>query len=389
MKYTHTVRACYLGYITQAIVNNLAPLLFLIFQEEFGIPISGITLLITLNFLVQLSVDFLSAKFTDKIGCRVLIVAAHIFCAAGLISMGVLPRLTSAPYPALLFSAVLYAVGGGLIEVLISPILEACPSDSKASAMSLLHSFYCWGTVGVVLLSTLFLNVFGKSNWCLLTFLWALLPIFNAFFFLQVPINSLIEDGKGESISSLASNRLFWLFFIFMTVSGASEMAMSQWASFFAESTLGISKTLGDIFGICLFAALMGFSRAFYGVFGNRINLLSFIGASGVLCVVSYLLAAVSPVPWLSLLGCALCGLSVGIMWPGVFSLSSSAVPKGGTAMFALLALAGDFGCSSGPALVGFVSGLFSNNLKAGLLFAAVFPIIAVILSALLLKKDK
>lgn len=376
MKYTLTVRACYLGYITQAIVNNLSPLLFLIFKEELGIPIFGITLLITVNFLVQLAVDFLSAKFADKIGCRTCIAAAHIFCAAGLISMGVLPRLTQSAYPALLFSAVLCAVGGGLIEVLISPILDACPADDKASAMSLLHSFYCWGTVAVVLLSTLFLKFFGSGSWVFLSALWALLPLLNALFFSRVPLAPLLDEEKGMNVKSLFTNGTFWVFFLLMLFSGASEQAMSQWASSFAEGALHLSKTVGDIFGICLFALLMGLSRAFYGIFGEKIDLTRFLRLSAVLCAASYLIASLAQSPLLSLAGCALCGLSVGIMWPGTFSSASFALPKGGTPLFALLALSGDLGCALGPSLVGVISSRFGDDLKKGLLAAALFPLL-------------
>ncbi len=381
----HTMTACYGGYITQAIVNNFAPLLFLIFRDSFGIPLEQITLLVTINFLVQLTVDLVAAKLADRIGWRRCLIAAHIFAAAGLASLSVLPGVLP-PFAGLLCSVVLYAVGGGLIEVLISPVAEACPTDNKAGEMSLLHSFYCWGTVFVIVVSTLFLWAFGKDSWQLLAVIWAVFPLLVAVYFALVPIYPLVEEGEGLSIRSLCRMKTFWLFIALMFAAGASEQAMSQWASAFAESGLGISKTLGDLLGPCIFSVLMGSARVFYAKMSERIDLAAFLIGSGILCVGAYLLASLSPVPVLSLVGCGLCGLSVGILWPGVFSLAAAEIPKGGTAMFALLALAGDLGCSGGPTTVGFISGAAEGDLKTGLLFAIVFPII-MITGAIISKK--
>lgn len=379
--YNHTIIASYLGYITQAIINNLAPLLFLIFQKEFSIPLEKITLLITINFLIQLIVDLLSTKFVDKIGYRTCIVTAHILSAIGLIGLAVFPAVLPDAYSGLLLAVVIYAVGGGLIEVLISPIVEACPTDNKASVMSMLHSFYCWGTVAIILFSTLFLLIFGKENWRILVCISSIIPIGNSLLFSAVPIASLTESGSEMPVRKLLSSGIFWIFVLLIIAAGASEQAMSQWASAFAESGLGVSKTIGDIFGPCLFSVLMGCSRVFYAKMSHKIDLIAFIIGSGILCIISYLLASFSESPILSLIGCALCGLSVGILWPGIFSISSASFPKGGTALFALLALAGDIGCSSGPTLVGFVSGAFNDNLKYGLAAAIVFPALLVICS--------
>lgn len=376
LNYSHTIYASYLGYITQAIVNNLAPLLFLIFQNEFTLSLSRITFITTLNFAIQLLVDLISAKFVDRIGYRICIVMAHFFAAMGLIGMSILPKVLSDSYTGLLLAVLLYAIGGGLIEVLISPIVEACPSKNKASAMSLLHSFYCWGTVAVVGLSTLYLFLFGKGSWFYLPIIWSILPIANGLWFTRVPLEKLTDENEGMTIKELLSAKVFWLFFILMVAAGASEQAMSQWASAFAERGLGVSKAVGDLAGPCLFSVLMGLSRAFYGKFGEKINLIKFIRGSSLLCIASYLIAVLSSNPIISLIGCGLCGLSVGIMWPGVFSLASAKMPLGGTTMFALLALAGDVGCSGGPTTVGLVAGAFSENLKAGLFAAVFFPVI-------------
>lgn len=388
-KYQNTMYACFVGYIVQAIVNNFVPLLFLTFESSYGIPLSQITMLITFNFGIQLLVDLLSAKFVDKIGYRVSIVMAHIFAALGLAGLVVLPDLLPNAFAGLLIAVVIYAIGGGLIEVLISPIMESCPSENKEKAMSLLHSFYCWGHVGVVLLSTLFFWFFGIADWKILALLWVIIPVCNGILFCKVPIAPLIEEGEtGMSLRELCKNRIFWILMLMMMCAGASEQAVSQWASTFAEQGLGVSKTIGDLAGPMSFAILMGSARAFYGKFGNRIDLDKFMQASSLLCIVSYLCISLSPSPLFSLIGCSLCGLSVGIMWPGTFSKASAALRNGGTAMFALLALAGDVGCSGGPTLVGFVTGLASDDLKKGILAGIIFPILLIV-GIVSLKKAK
>ncbi len=382
----HTIFASYGGFITQAIVNNLAPLFFLIFQDTFDIPLSQITLLVTINFLVQLLVDLIAAKAADKIGLRKCVVAAHFFAAAGLFGMAFLPFIMP-PFAGLLTSVVIYAVGGGLIEVLVSPLVEACPTENKAGVMSLLHSFYCWGSLAVVLISTLFLNFCGKDSWRVLAACWAVFPVLVGLYFTQVPIYKLVEEGEGFGMRKLCSMRLFWLFVVLMFAAGASELAMSQWASSFAESSLGISKTTGDLIGVCGFSLFMGSARVFYGKMSEKLNLTKFLILSGILCICSYLLVSLSPLPILSLVGCMLCGLSVGILWPGTYSLASASIPKGGTTMFALLALAGDLGCSGGPTAIGFISEALGGDIKSGLMFAVVFPAILIV-GALILRKS-
>ena len=377
--YKSTVNACFAGYVVQAIVNNFVPLLFLTFNKRYGIELSKITALITVNFILQLCIDFLSAFFIDKIGYRAAAIMAHVFAAAGLVSLTVLPEILPSPFVGLLISVVLYAVGGGLLEVIVSPIVEACPTDNKEKMMSLLHSFYCWGSVAVVGLSTLYFSIFTTANWKYLALIWAVVPIVNALNFVRVPIAPLIEEGEtGLSFKQLLGNRMFWIFMLLILCSGASEQAVSQWASTFAEKGLGVSKSIGDLAGPMAFAILMGSARAFYGKFGDKIDLDKFMVGSGLLCIGSYLLISLSPLPQLSLLGCAICGLSVGIMWPGSFSKASAVMRNGGTAMFALLALGGDLGCSGGPTLVGYVSSMFSEDLKKGILAAIVFPVLLI-----------
>lgn len=379
-KYQLTMFACFIGYIVQAIVNNFLPLLFVTFQKTYSIPLTQITLLITLNFGIQLVIDMLSAGFVDKIGYRASAIIAHVCSAAGLVLLTVLPEAFPDPFAGILIAVFIYAIGGGLIEVLISPILEACPTDNKEKAMSLLHSFYCWGHVGVVLISTLFFTLFGIENWKILAVCWAVVPAVNIILFAKAPIYSLHEEGEtGLTLKQLFTRKIFWVMMLMMLCAGASEQAVSQWASTFAEQGLGVSKTIGDLAGPMSFAALMGLSRLLYGKFGDKLDLDKFLRMSCLLCIAAYLCISLVPLPAVGLVGCAVCGFSVGIMWPGTFSKASAAVKGGGTALFAMLALAGDVGCSGGPTLAGFISGCFNGELRAGILAAIVFPVLLLI----------
>ena len=386
--YRATVRACFAGYVVQAIVNNLAPLLFVTFQAQFGISLPRITLLMSVNFLLQLAVDLASVGFVDRIGYRAAALSAHLLAAAGLIGMAVLPFVID-PFWGLLAAVCLYACGGGLLEVIISPIVEACPTPHKQKTMSLLHSFYCWGHVAVVAVSSLFFIVAGTAHWPLLALFWALVPLCNLVAFLRIPLAPLLPDGEsGLRIRQLVQQGIFWLLLLLMLCAGASEQAMSQWASTFAEQGLGIKKIWGDLAGPMLFAILMGSSRAFYGKVGERIDLQRCMVVCTIVCAAGYLMAALSPWPVLGLAGCGLCGFSVGLFWPGIFSTGAAAIRTGGTAMFALLALAGDLGCSVGPGLVGAVADISGAQIQAGLLAALVFPLL--LLGGLLaLKKQR
>lgn len=387
-KYQKTLIACYLGFITQAITANFAPLLFLTFHRTYQISLGRIAFISTAFFFTQLLIDLFCAKYVDKIGYRKSVVASEIFSAAGLIGLAFLPSLLPDPYVGIMISVIIYAMGSGLIEVLVSPIVEACPFDNKDSVMSLLHSFYCWGSVGVILLSTIFFAIFGIENWRILSCVWALIPLFNTFNFISCPIESLTEEGEGFSIRQLFHIPIFWIALILMVCAGASEISMAQWASAYVESALGISKNIGDIIGPCLFAIMMGISRFFYGKYGEKLDLMKFMIASGILCLICYLLAALAPLPFLNLIGCGLCGFSVGIMWPGTISIASQKIPLGGTAMFAFLAMAGDLGGAVGPGIVGLVTQAANDNLKIGVLAGCVFPAVLV-LSVLLLKRKR
>ena len=377
--YKKTLIACYLGFVTQAITANFAPLLFLTFKGTYGISLEKIAMIPMVFYLTQLLVDLAATKFADRIGYRACVIASQVTSAMGLVLMAVLPEVLPVPFVGIIISVVLYAVGSGLIEVLVSPIVEACPFENKDGMMSLLHSFYCWGAMGVILGSTFFFAVFGVENWKILTFIWALVPLYNTFNFINCPIERLVEDGKSMSIGSLLKTPVFWLLILLMVCSGASEVTMAQWASAFTESAIGVSKTVGDLAGPCLFAAFMGISRMLYGKFSEKLDLTRVMLVCGVLCTGCYLLASLSTLPVLGLAGCAICGLFVGIMWPGSISVSSQKCPRGGTAMFAFLALAGDLGGMVSPSLVGSISEAAGGNLKTGLLVATMFPVILVV----------
>lgn len=387
-KYGKTKLACYLGFVTQAICANFLPLLYITFHESYGISFGSLALISTLFFFTQLVVDFICAAIVDKIGYRPCVITAEVTSFLGLAGLAVLPDLMPSPIVGILICVIFYAIGSGLAEVLVSPIIEACPFDNKDSIMSLLHSFYCWGWVFVILGSTAFFTIFGIENWKILALLWSAIPLFNIYNFAVCPIEKLTEDGESMNMGQLFKTKIFWVFILLMVCAGSSELAMAQWASAFAESALGVTKTIGDLAGPCGFAVCMGISRSIYGKFGEKVDLSKFMIFSGLLCTGCYLAAGVSNLPVLGLIGCAVCGFSVGIMWPGSISISSKILPKGGTAMFALLALAGDLGGSVGPTIIGTVSQNAGDDLRVGVLAGIGFPIILVICT-LVLKSRK
>lgn len=377
--YRKTLTACYLGFITQAIAANFAPLLFLKFHHDYNIPLGKIALISTVFFLTQLIVDVLCSYFADRIGYRRCVVASELCSAAGLIGLAFLPEHLPNPLAGIIASVVIYAVGSGLIEVLGSPIVEACPFEHKEAAMSLLHSFYCWGSVGVILLSTVFFTAFGIDSWQWLACAWALVPLYNVYNFATCPIEPLAEDGKGMKVRSLLQVPIFWIAILLMVCAGASELSMAQWASAYAESALGLSKAMGDLAGPCTFAVTMGISRVIFGKYGDRLDLMKFMMGSGCLCLLCYVSASLSGNAVLGLVGCITCGFSVGIMWPGTISICSGRLPAGGTAMFALLAMAGDLGGAFGPGLVGAVTQRAGNDLRRGMLVGCLFPLVLVL----------
>lgn len=385
--YKHTLAAGYISFITQATINNFAPLLFITFQKDWGITLGQLATISTYNFMVQLAADLISARYVDKIGARRLMVFAHISAALGFAGLGVFPFILPDPYYGILIAITLYAIGGGLIEVLASPIIEACPTKNKEAHMSLLHSFYCWGQMTAVLGSTLFFILFGIENWRIMSFIWALIPALNSIYFAKVPVKVFPQAEKSDQkLSELFKNKMFYIIMIMMLCAGSSELAVSQWASAFAEETLGITKTAGDIAGPCFFALLMGIARVSYAKFSKKLSPEKYMLFCAVLCLFGYLVISLSPVPALSLIGCGICGFAVGIMWPGTYSIAAKIWKNPSASLFALFALAGDTGCSVGPLLVGNVSQFFGDNLKTGLFAGSAFPVIMIIAVLLLIK---
>ena len=376
-----TRKACYMGYITQAIANNFMPLLFLTFESSFGISLGQISLLIVVNFAAQLLTDIISARIIDHLNLRAVAVTAQLLAAAGLFGMGFLPQIMD-PYLGLMIATLLCAVGGGMDEVIVSPLMEACPGEGKAASMSLLHSFYCWGQAGVILVSVGFFALFGVENWQVLAALMALFPLCGGLLFSAVPILRLPGEEGGTALRHLFSHRTFLWLLLMIFMGGAAELVMAQWASTFAESGLQVSKSMGDLLGPCLFAILMGLSRVLYARIAGRVNLLPVIAASSLLCIASYLLAALSPLPLLALLGCGLCGFSVGVFWPGVYSLAAEKIPDGGVPMFAVLAIAGDLGCLTAPAAAGWIADRNGGDLTLSFLLAAAIPVFLLLCAA-------
>jgi len=396
LSYKNTLHACYLGYITQAIIVNLSPIFFVIFKDSYGLDNGDIGIIVFVLFAIQLGVDLASTWFVDKFGFRRCAVIAHLSAAAGLLLLGLLPCVMENKFIGILIAIVIGAVGSGIIEVIISPIVDLLPAESKASAMSLLHSFYCWGQVAVVALSTLLLALIGRDFWYVIPFIWMLIPVTDAVVFNFVPVPDTVPEEEKVSPKKFATSKIFILAAFLMFSSAMAELSMSQWASYFAEKGLGVNKLLGDLMGPCLFGVFMGAGRTLHGIYGGKTDLAKTLSSSSFVCFLGYILTVFSPIPVLSLLGCGITGLGVGLLWPGTLSLTSEKIPGGGTALFALLALFGDLGCSVGPWLTGIISdsvrdtsvfaGLSQTTgmsteqlaLKTGLLIISLFPLMAV-----------
>ncbi len=390
IKYKHTVIACCIATATQAIAINLPPLLFLTFQRSYGLTLSQISLLIAVNFIAQLSVDILASKFSNYIKLRSCALCASIFSAAGLLIISVLPDILPNPFVGLIIPTVIYSIGTGLVEISVNPILDSFPPEEKGASFAITHSFYSWGHASVILISTLFFLLFGTENWQILTALWSIVPICGAVAFSFVPIGERKDKALQDTQQkNPLFSKIFAALLIMILCAGAAEMVMSQWASEFVELGLGISKTLGDIFGPCLFAALMGLARLLYAKFSQHLNIFKIMSVSALLCVISYLTAALARNPIASLAGCALCGFACGILWPGVVQIASQKIPYGGVRMFALLAVAGDAGCLIGPFAAGQLADVFNDNIRYAFYFTPVFPFIILVLLYLIKKPKK
>lgn len=373
--YRLTRRCCSWGAIIQAIALNIAPLFFVVLQDIYAISFEKLGRLVLITFMIQLFVDFAAVYFVDRLGYRACMLLAHIFTAGGLVLFGILPRAFSDAYIGMILAVVIYSIGAGLLEVLISPTVEAIPSDNKATSMTMIHAFYPLGQVFTVLVTTLSIAVFGEGNWWWIFMAWALVPVINLIRSLRAPFPPVLKSEEKTPLISLLKAPRFWLMLLLMICAGASEQTMAQWASLFAEKALGVDKVLGDLLGPCLFAVGMLIGRFWYGKYGDGIPLRPLLMGCSLSSVGCYALAVFAAFPFLALIGCALCGLAVSLMWPGTLSISASRFPMGGTALFALLALGGDLGCSLGPWIAGAVADVSPYGIKAGLIAATVFPL--------------
>lgn len=393
--YKSTKLACYTGYIVQAVICNLAPLLFVIFSEKFQISLEKLALLITINFATQMLVDITSVKYVDIVGYRAIAVTSQGLAFIGLSSMAILPNILPNPYYGISLSIILCAIGSGLTEVIISPIVESIPGEKKTSEMALLHSFYCWGQVLTVLITTPLLLLLGDNYWYIVPALWAVIPLLNSIKFLRVPLTKTLSKEERTPLKELFFSKQFITSIIIMICAGASELAMSQWSSYFAETGLKVSKVMGDLLGPCLFAILMGLGRTIFGFNGERVNIKIILSLCAGLCIICYIGTSLINSPIISLLLCALTGLGVSVMWPGTFSLTAKIFPKGGGSMFGVLAFAGDTGCTLGPWFVSFMTiaartgATDGEALKVGLGFGAIFPIIMIVSLLLLNRPNK
>lgn len=384
-----TITACLTGFVVQAIVINYSPLLFLTFENELGISMAKISLLISISFITQLLMDLTASRLPHLFSKRVTIVMGQVCAALGLMGIALLPSVLP-PYVGLIIGTTVASVGGGIIEVTGNPVIESCNIKNKHAILTFMHSCYCWGVVLTVLLSTVFFYLLGTEHWRLLTCLWAAIPACNAVLFAIAPLGEITAaPDRSKRKRSAFRTFTFWALIVLMLCAGAAEQVMAQWASSFAEMGLGVDKTMGDILGPCAFALLMGLARLLYAKFSTKIDLSKCMIATSVLCIVGYLLSAFSPFPALSLVGCAVCGFSVGLMWPGTLCIATEEIPDGGVKMFALLALAGDAGCAIGPSAAGWIAGALGDDLKIAFALSAVFPLLIIVFAALLMLRDK
>ena len=391
--YKSTIAACYIGSFVQAIIVNTTPILFIPLREQFGLTFQQMGLLVLINFISQVGCDILFSNAIDKYGFRRFVVAAHGLAVVGLVLFAASPLLFDRPFAGFVTATIIFSGSGGLLELLLSPIVNAIPTDEKAGAMSVLHSFYSWGQAAVILLTTVLLFVFGRAWWQWIILIWTLVPLFNFFFLMRVPFAPNVPEEQRQGMDKILLKPFFIAALATILCGAAAELCISQWASAYLEEAMRLPKVVGDVGGVCLFAVMMGVGRLFYGMYGKKINvsLMMLIGTVG--AAACYITVALSGTAVLSLLACGLCGLCVSLLWPGTLVVASEHYPLAGAWMFAILA-AGDIGASAGPWLMGvvaeqahrlpFLSGLLTQGmspdqlgLRAAMLVSALFPIIA------------
>lgn len=385
-KFLGTKLACYVGYVVQAVINNFLPILFIALQDVYGLGYERLARLIIFNFASQIAVDFSAPKIVALFGYRKSAALSQAMAALGLVSMGILPRIMSNTYLAIIISIIIYAIGSGMMEVIISPIIEMLPTKNKSGNMAFLHSFYCWGQAFTIIVTTLLVTVFGYKGWANIPLIWAVIPFLNTFSFFKVPVIEPKGEEKGDSFKSLASSKRFIIYMVMMFCGGACEIAMAEWASLFAQQALGISKVIGDLAGPCAFALFMGTGRVLYGWISKKVDFRKTVIVMSLLCFICYLTVAFCKIPAFSLIACAACGFSVSLFWPGVLSEGAKDFKRGGSVMYGVFALCGDTGCSAGPWIIGIIADRLGLNF--GFSVAAIFPVIMIIATVLLIKNN-
>ncbi len=378
--YKHTIRACYAGTFTMSLVSNLTPLLFVILMDSFGLTFEQVGRLTLVNFMTQIAADLVFSKPVDKWGVRPFVAGGHFLCTIGLVLFALAPMY--APHNTYIWfmvSTVLFSCGGGLLELLLSPIVQAIPGDEKARAMSMLHSFYAWGFILVVVLTTTALGVFGSANWPLIMITWAILPLATGIAFLKVPLAPQVSEEQRTRTGVLLSSAFFVVVVLGIAAGGAAEVSMSQWISAFTERALGLSKQMGDLVGVCMFALFLGIGRASYGKWGGKTDVTTLMLWGAVGSVLCFLGAALIPNPILAMACCAANGLCVSLLWPGSIVTAAARFPLAGASMFAILAAGGDVGAAFGPWAVGAVADVVPSGLRGGLLVGTIYPAIMVV----------
>lgn len=386
--YTRLKAACYMTNISMAVVCNLPPLLFLTFRSLYGISYSLLGLLVLVNFCTQLGIDLAFSFFSRRFNIPLAVKLTPALTVAGLFLYAVWPWLfPDSVYVGLVVGTVLFSVAAGLAEVLISPVIAALPSKDPDRAMSGLHSAYAWGAVGVVLLGTVLLLVFGMTNWPWLVLLFALVPLTGFVLYMGQTIPPLQTEEQAGGALRLLRQPGLWLCVLCIFCGGAAEVTMAQWASSYLEQALGISKVWGDVFGVALFSVTLGLGRTLYAKRGRHIARVLTLGAAG--AAVCYLTAAVCDQPLVGLAACAFTGLCVSMLWPGSLVVATDRFPTGGVFIYAMMAAGGDLGASVGPQLVGVITDLTlaaggseQQGLKLALLGGMLFPLLAVPLFA-------
>lgn len=387
INYTPTKISAYVGYFVQAIVNNFLPILFVAFQDIYGIGYEKLGRLIVFNFITQMVTDILSPKIISLLGYRKTAVMCQLIAALGLTLAAVLPNVLPNAYIGIVLAVIVYAFASGLMEVIISPMIEMLPTSNKSGNMSLLHSFYCWGQAITTVGTTLLLSAFGYRGWTYIPLIWAIVPFINAFSFIRVPIVEPQPERKSDSFRVLFSDRRFRVFMLIMLCAGASEIAMAEWASVFAQNALGVSQIAGDLAGPCAFSLFMGLGRLLYAAFSEKISYRSTVIVLGLCCAVCYYIAAFASIPIFALAACALCGFTVSILWPGTISAGAVAFPRGDAVMFSVFAMCGDIGCCIGPWLLGVVAEHFTLNI--GFAVSSFFPLLMVALAIFFIKEQR